>query len=34
MRLDVGCELIYTVETPTPMLLMLRPRSGVGQWYV
>ncbi len=32
MRLDVGCELIYTVETPTPMLLMLRPRSGVGQW--
>lgn len=32
MRLDAGCKLTYEVPTPTPMVLMLRPRSGYGQW--
>jgi transglutaminase-like putative cysteine protease len=32
MRLDAGCELVYTADAPTPLILMLRPRSGVGQW--
>jgi transglutaminase-like putative cysteine protease len=32
MRLDAGCELTYTVDVPTPMVLMLRPRSGHSQW--
>lgn len=32
MRLDAGCELIFDVQAPTPMVLMLRPRSGYGQW--
>lgn len=32
MRLDAGCELTFEVEAPTPMVLMLRPRSGYGQW--
>jgi transglutaminase-like putative cysteine protease len=34
MRLDAGCELIYETETSTPVILMLRPRSGEGQWVV
>jgi hypothetical protein len=32
MRLDAGCVLKFEVATPTPMVLMLRPRSGSGQW--
>lgn len=32
MRLDAGCELSYTASAPTPLILMLRPRSGAGQW--
>jgi transglutaminase-like putative cysteine protease len=32
MRLDAGCELVYTASAPTPLILMLRPRSGLGQW--
>jgi transglutaminase-like putative cysteine protease len=32
MRLRAGCELAFDVATPTPMILMLRPRSGYGQW--
>jgi transglutaminase-like putative cysteine protease len=32
MRLEAGCELIFEVSAPTPMALMLRPRSGYGQW--
>jgi transglutaminase-like putative cysteine protease len=32
MKLDVGCELIFDVTDFTPFLLMLRPRSGYGQW--
>lgn len=32
MRLAAGCELTFEVSAPTPMVLMLRPRSGYGQW--
>lgn len=32
MRLDAGCVLTYQVAAPTPALLILRPRSGAGQW--
>jgi len=32
MRLDAGCEISFEASAPTPMILMLRPRSGLGQW--
>jgi transglutaminase-like putative cysteine protease len=32
MRLDAGCEIVFDVTAPTPIILMLRPRSGNGQW--
>jgi transglutaminase-like putative cysteine protease len=32
MRLDAGCELVFDVADFTPILLMLRPRSGYAQW--
>jgi transglutaminase-like putative cysteine protease len=32
MRLDAGCEICFEADAPTPLLLMLRPRSGMGQW--
>lgn len=32
IRLIAGCELAFTSSAPTPMVLMLRPRSGYGQW--
>jgi transglutaminase-like putative cysteine protease len=32
MRLDAGCTLSFETQTPTPAILMLRPRSGLGQW--
>lgn len=32
MLLRATCELTFEVNAPTPMLLMLRPRSGAGQW--
>lgn len=32
VRLDAGCELVFDVQQPTPMILMQRPRSGYGQW--
>lgn len=32
MRLSAGCELLYDVPAPAPIVLMLRPRSGAGQW--
>jgi transglutaminase-like putative cysteine protease len=32
MQLDVGCEIQFEATTPTPLLLMLRPRSGASQW--
>ncbi len=30
--LRVSCSLAFDVALPTPMVLMLRPRSGPGQW--
>jgi transglutaminase-like putative cysteine protease len=32
MFLTAGCTLTFNVTAPTPMILMLRPRSGYGQW--
>ena len=32
MKLEVGCHLNFTATTPTPVILMLRPRSGSEQW--
>ncbi len=34
MKLTAGCELCFDVQDNTPLLLMLRPRSGAGQWIV
>ena len=32
MRLNAGCEITFEASAPTPLILMLRPRSGEGQW--
>jgi len=32
MRLNAGCEITFEATAPTPFVLMLRPRSGYGQW--
>ncbi|MBW4658598.1 MAG: transglutaminase family protein [Drouetiella hepatica Uher 2000/2452] len=32
MRLQAGCQLSYETNAPTPLIFMLRPRSGSGQW--
>ena len=32
MRLNAGCEITFDVAELTPFVLMLRPRSGYGQW--
>jgi hypothetical protein len=32
MRLKAGCEICFEIQAPTPFVLMLRPRSGYGQW--
>jgi transglutaminase-like putative cysteine protease len=32
MRLNAGCEITFDVAEITPFVLMLRPRSGYGQW--
>lgn len=32
MWLRVRCNLTLNIETPTPFILMLRPRSGAEQW--
>lgn len=32
MRLSAGCQITYEVNAPTPLIFMLRPRSGLGQW--
>ncbi len=32
MILQTQCELIFEIETETPFILMLRPRSGEKQW--
>ncbi|GAB3329903.1 transglutaminase family protein [Larkinella ripae] len=34
MKLFAGCELLYDVPAPAPVVLMLRPRSGTGQWII
>jgi transglutaminase-like putative cysteine protease len=34
MRLDAGCQICFEAATPTPIIFMLRPRSGAGQWVV
>jgi transglutaminase-like putative cysteine protease len=34
MRLNAGCEISFEASAPTPLILMLRPRSGLGQWVV
>ncbi|WP_421827942.1 transglutaminase family protein [Larkinella sp.] len=34
MKLFAGCELLYEVPAPAPVVLMLRPRSGAGQWVI
>lgn len=34
MRLEAGCKISFEAEAPTPLILMLRPRSGLGQWIV
>lgn len=31
MRLNVGCHLLFEAIAPSPLILMLRPRSGLGQ---
>lgn len=32
MWLRTGCKLSFTIDSPTPFILMLRPRSGAQQW--
>ena len=32
MRLDASCEIIFQTHAFVPAVLMLRPRSGWGQW--
>ena len=32
MWLRTSCDLKFDIETPTPFVLMLRPRSGAQQW--
>lgn len=32
MRLQAGCTLTFEAQAPTPLVLMLRGRSGAGQW--
>ena len=34
MKLTAGCELQFDVKSDTPLMLMLRPRSGAGQWII
>ncbi len=34
MRLDAGCRICFEASAPSPLILMLRPRSGSGQWVV
>ncbi len=32
MRLKAGCEMTLEADDATPLINMLRPRSGLGQW--
>jgi transglutaminase-like putative cysteine protease len=34
VKLDVGCSMSLRALWPTPAVLMLRPRSGDGQWVI
>lgn len=34
MRLKAECHIEFAASAPTPVILMLRPRSGAGQWIV
>lgn len=34
MQLNAGCELLFDAQGSTPLILMLRPRSGAGQWII
>jgi transglutaminase-like putative cysteine protease len=34
MRLEAGCQIGFEAAAPTPVVLMLRPRSGSGQWVI
>jgi transglutaminase-like putative cysteine protease len=34
MKLAISCQLDYKIEYQTPLVLMLRPRSGAGQWVI
>lgn len=34
MKLSICCQLDYEIEQSTPLILMLRPRSGAGQWII
>ena len=34
MRLEAGCQIGFEAAASTPVVLMLRPRSGGGQWVV
>ncbi|MBR8831575.1 MAG: hypothetical protein N5P05_003061 [Chroococcopsis gigantea SAG 12.99] len=34
MLLNAGCEISFTTTIATPVILMLRPRSGSGQWII
>ena len=32
VRISAGCRVAFDVAEPTTFVLMLRPRSGAGQW--
>lgn len=34
MWLEAGCQIYFEASAPTPLIFMLRPRSGLGQWVV
>lgn len=34
MKLNAGCQLAFEAIAPSPLILMLRPRSGSGQWVI
>lgn len=34
MQLNVQCQLSLNAQAQTPVILMLRPRSGLGQWII
>jgi transglutaminase-like putative cysteine protease len=34
MQLQAGCEIDLSADSPTPIIAMLRPRSGDAQWLI